>query len=143
MGDGIAQYIGIDVSRLQTDLRTDFTAVGRHPLVCLGAFGATLRLGDRSADVTVYVITGLAGVLISWFDSVALGILPVDFPAQIRHGKPPSEPVRAVSPSPPPPPLVGVRRAECAAAQSVCNASAQRGESCRCTQSCAEGLGTW
>ena len=83
MGDAIARSIGIDVCRLQTYHRTTFTAVGRRPLECLGAFGATLRLGDISTDSTVYVITGLSGVLLSWFDSVALGILPADFPAQI------------------------------------------------------------
>ena len=85
MGEDIALSIGIDVSRLSVDMRTNFTAVGRRPLDCLGAFSATLRLGSRSVDVTVYVIRQLTGVLISWFDSIALGILPADFPAQIRH----------------------------------------------------------
>ncbi|KAF0295349.1 hypothetical protein FJT64_007112 [Amphibalanus amphitrite] len=85
MGDAVARSIGIDLSRLQTDHRANFTAVGQRPLDCLGAFGAALRLGDRSADATVYVISGLTGTLLSWFDSVALGILPADFPAQIPN----------------------------------------------------------
>ncbi|KAF0308894.1 uncharacterized protein FJT64_019937 [Amphibalanus amphitrite] len=85
MGDAVARSIGIDLSQLQTDHRANFTAVGQRPLDCLGAFGAALRLGDRSADATVYVISGLTGTLLSWFDSVALGILPADFPAQIPN----------------------------------------------------------
>ncbi|KAF0291925.1 hypothetical protein FJT64_009972 [Amphibalanus amphitrite] len=83
MGDAVARSLGIALSRLQTDHRAKFTAVGRRPLDCLGAFSATLRLGDRFVDVTVCVISGLTGTLISWFDSVALGILPANFPAQI------------------------------------------------------------
>ena len=98
MGDAVAQSLGIDASRLTEDPRTNFTAVGRRPLDCLGAFGATLRLGGRSVDVIIYVISGLTGVLISWFDSVALGIFPADFPAQIKLAAPPEkiQPVRTV-----------------------------------------------
>ena len=76
--------IGVDTSQLETCLSETFAAVGRYPLTCLGSYPATLELGGRSTDVTVFVIRELTGLLLSWFDCVALGILPRDFPAQIR-----------------------------------------------------------
>ena len=125
MGDTVAQSLGIDLSRLRTDHRAKFTAVGRRPLDCLGAFDATLRLGGRSVDATIYIIQGLTGTLVSWFDSVALGILPVDFPAQIPDAGPLSAEARDVAPpmstdSPTVAPVAaatGTGQARCAAAQ--------------------------
>ena len=73
-GDDVAPSISIDLYRLRTDgrVRQFHRAVGRQPLVCLGAFSATLSLGDRPVDPS-YVIRGLTCVLISWFDPIALG----------------------------------------------------------------------
>ena len=94
--------IGVDTSQLETCLSETFAAVGRHPLTCLGSFPATLELGGRSTDVTVFVIRELTGLLLSWFDCVALGILPRDFPAQIRCIDGASLPADDVTPSVPP-----------------------------------------
>ena len=92
IGEDVLSDIGLDKSKLESCLSQTFSAVGRHPLTCLGSFETTLELGGRSTVATVFVIRELTGLLLSWFDCVALGILPRDFPAQIRHVKDASPP---------------------------------------------------
>ena len=151
MGDAVARSIGIDLSRLQTDHRTNFTAVGRRPLDCLGAFSAALRLGGRSIDATIYVISGLTGTLISWFDSVALGILPADFPAQLQDARPNSKEAREVAPPiPTDRPTVAPVAATatlpvtgCDAAQPTCPVEATAAAAHAAPPPPAGGLPTW
>ena len=42
-----------------------------------------MQLGDRTSLVTVCIIPNMDGVLLSWHDSIALGLLPDNFPCQI------------------------------------------------------------
>ena len=86
MGPDIAERLGVDLSSLDHLKRgTKFSAAGHQPLTYVGSFPSLLRLNDRETSTTVSVITEIQGVLISWFDSIALGVLPNDFPAQIQH----------------------------------------------------------
>ena len=99
IGEDALAAIGVDSSQLETGLSETFAAVGRYPLTCLGSFKSTLQLGSRSTDATVFVIRELTGLLLSWFDCVALEILPRDFPAQIRRIDDASLPADDVMPS--------------------------------------------
>ena len=89
MGVGQAEDLNIDVSRLSP--RTDkLYAAGGNELRCYGTVNCDMTLGVITIKVMVSVIQGLDGALLSWHDSIALGILPSSFPAQVaRVGPPP------------------------------------------------------
>ena len=87
MGPDVAGTLGIQQRHLHSPASSGLYAAGQQPLTCLGTFPACLELGDRKADVTVSVLKEVKGALLSWFDSVSLGILPDYFPAQIRNVK--------------------------------------------------------
>ncbi|KAF0304008.1 hypothetical protein FJT64_000313 [Amphibalanus amphitrite] len=85
IGEDSLSSICVEPAQLEPCIGQPFSAVGKQPLTCVGSFRATLELGDRSTTAAVFVIRELTGLLLSWFDCVALGILPRDFPAQIRR----------------------------------------------------------
>ncbi|XP_045118162.1 uncharacterized protein LOC123508472 [Portunus trituberculatus] len=62
----------------------DIFAAGEQPLTCLGTFQSHLELGEKQTETTVTVVKEIKGALLSWYDSIALGILPENFPAQIN-----------------------------------------------------------
>ena len=107
MGVGQAEDLNIDVSRLSP--RTDkLYAAGGNELRCYGTVDCDMTLGEITAKVMVSVIQGLDGALLSWHDSIALGILPSSFPAQVARVGPPPAPADAPPPpiaTPPPPPI--------------------------------------
>ncbi|KAF0297403.1 uncharacterized protein FJT64_005105 [Amphibalanus amphitrite] len=84
IGEDSLSSICVEPAQLEPCIGQPFSAVGRHPLTCIGSFQAALELGDRSTTAAVFVIKEMTGLLLRWFDCVALGILPRDFPAQIR-----------------------------------------------------------
>ncbi|XP_043200358.1 uncharacterized protein LOC122369578 [Amphibalanus amphitrite] len=84
IGEDSLSSICVEPAQLEPCIGQPFSAVGKQPLTCVGSFRATLELGDQSTTAAVFVIRELTGLLLSWFDCVALGILPRDFPAQIR-----------------------------------------------------------
>ena len=51
---------------------------------CLGTCNITLQLGCIQHTVEAAVIKTLYGPLLSWHDSIRLGILPAEYPQQIR-----------------------------------------------------------
>ena len=97
MGTETARSLGITDADLHTGPTDRFSAVGRHPLACRGSFRANIAIGPRQTLATVFVIDNVDGMLLSWFDSVALGLLPADFPAQVQSVAAPEAP-----PVPPP-----------------------------------------
>ena len=97
MGAAASRAIGISDADLDAGSSEGFSAVGHHRLECIGSFRADITLGSRRASVTVFVIDQLEGMLLSWFDSVTLGLLPPDFPAQVQS-------VTLSEPTPPTPP---------------------------------------
>ena len=100
MGVGQAEDLNIDVSRLSPSTEKLYAA-GGNELRCYGTVNCDMTLGVITAKVMVSVIQGLDGALLSWHDSIALGILPSNFPAQVaRVGPPP-----ATADVPPPPPI--------------------------------------
>ena len=105
MGTAVARSLGLTDADLHTESTEGFSAVGHHALACRGSFGADVVLGSRRARVIVFVIDKVDGTLLSWFDSVTLGLLPSDFPAQVQS-------VTSPEPSPPIPPPRRRRRRE-------------------------------
>lgn len=107
MGLNVAQSLGIPQDVLEVPDRADLLAAGDYPLTCLGTFTSQLELGNKRTKTVVSVIKEVKGALLSWFDSVALGILPSDFPAQIQPVKDSRVPVDSrVADAPPAPPVV-------------------------------------
>ncbi|KAK4315527.1 hypothetical protein Pmani_013220 [Petrolisthes manimaculis] len=84
MGFDTAASLGIQTSWLKPAGRESLYAAGNHPLTCLGTFPSRLELGSRQAETVVSVVKEVKGALLSWYDSIALGILPDNFPTQIR-----------------------------------------------------------
>ena len=103
MGTAVARSLGLTDGDLHGGSTPGFSAVGRHSLTCRGSFDANVALGPRRARVTVFVIDHLDGTLLSWFDSMSLGLLPADFPAQVQ----------SVVSSDQPPPVPPRRRRHC------------------------------
>ena len=84
IGLDTATLLGIQPSSLMPADGGGLYAAGNHPLTCVGTFSSCLKLGDREAETVVSVVKVVKGALLSWHDSIALGILPEDFPAQIQ-----------------------------------------------------------
>ena len=100
MGTAVSRSLGLSDADFDTEATEGFSAVGHHRLACRGSFRADVTLGSRRVNVIIFVIDKLDGMLLSWFDSVALGLLPPDFPAQVQ----------SVTSSTPPPPTPPPRR---------------------------------
>ncbi|XP_045137194.1 uncharacterized protein LOC123519755 [Portunus trituberculatus] len=83
MGLDTAHSLGISLSTLNP-VDDDIFAAGEQPLTCLGTFQSHLELGEKQTETTVTVVKEIKGALLSWYDSIALGILPENFPAQIN-----------------------------------------------------------
>ncbi|KAF0314585.1 hypothetical protein FJT64_014985 [Amphibalanus amphitrite] len=62
-----------------------FSAAGGYPLTSVGSFQATIQLGSRRITTEIAVIGELRGALLSWWDSVQLGIFPADYPLQLHQ----------------------------------------------------------
>ncbi|KAK3851886.1 hypothetical protein Pcinc_041496 [Petrolisthes cinctipes] len=103
MGFDTAASLGIQTSWLKPAGRESLYAAGNHPLTCLGTFPSRLELGSRQAETVVSVMKEIKGALLSWYDSIALGILPENFPVQIRplQGQSNSNSTKLI-PTPPP-----------------------------------------
>ncbi|KAK3869771.1 hypothetical protein Pcinc_024945 [Petrolisthes cinctipes] len=103
MGFDTAASLGIQTSWLKPAGRESLYAAGNHPLTCLGTFPSRLELGSRQAETVVSVVKEIKGALLSWYDSIALGILPENFPVQIRplQGQSNSNSTKLI-PTPPP-----------------------------------------
>ena len=84
MGLDVAMSLGIPQTALKVPGSADLFAAGEYPLTCLGTFSLELELGSKRTKNVVSVVKEIKGALLSWYDSIALGILPTDFPAQIR-----------------------------------------------------------
>jgi hypothetical protein len=41
--------------------------------------------GDVTAEITIVICPEISGLLISWYDCIALGILPENYPMPIRR----------------------------------------------------------
>ncbi|KAK3866860.1 hypothetical protein Pcinc_027638 [Petrolisthes cinctipes] len=82
MGSQLAHHLGIEVDNL-LPAHTSFIAVGGNLLQCKGQIGCSLELGKRQVETSVHITDNISGMLISWFDCIALGIVPADFPKQI------------------------------------------------------------
>ncbi|XP_064111293.1 uncharacterized protein LOC135218773 [Macrobrachium nipponense] len=80
-----AKSLGIHESSLEPIIMGGLIAADRQPLTNMGTFEAFLTLGNRNTTTVVSVVKEVKGALLSWFDCVALGILPKHFPAQIQH----------------------------------------------------------
>lgn len=90
LGKNVADSLGIRQNMLSPISGMNLRAAGQQPLTCLGSFSTKLELGNRRATTTVSVVKEVKGALLSWFDSISLGILPSNFPTQIQpvEGKP-------------------------------------------------------
>ena len=86
IGVSQAEALRINVADLSPPTDTLYAA-GGHELQCRGTFECDLTLGKVTTTVTVSVVQGLDGALLSWYDAIALDILPRDFPAQLRYVK--------------------------------------------------------
>lgn len=84
LGENIADSLGIHKGMLRPSGDMNLRAAGQQPLTCLGSFSSNLELGSKRTTTTVSVVKEVRGALLSWFDSVALGILPDNFPTQIQ-----------------------------------------------------------
>ncbi|XP_068226846.1 uncharacterized protein [Palaemon carinicauda] len=84
MGLNVARSLGIYPYMLEPSKIGKLCSAGYQTLNCVGAFTSHLSLGDRQTKAEITVVKEVKGALLSWFDSIALGILPEDFPAQIN-----------------------------------------------------------
>ncbi|XP_064089177.1 uncharacterized protein LOC135203373 [Macrobrachium nipponense] len=84
MGLNVARSLGIYPYMLEPSKIEKLCSAGYQTLNCVGAFTSHLSLGDRQTQAEITVVKEVKGALLSWFDSIALGILPEDFPAQIN-----------------------------------------------------------
>lgn len=50
----------------------------------MGTFQSRLELGSKQTETVESVVKEVNGALLSWYDSTALGILPENYPAQVR-----------------------------------------------------------
>ena len=82
IGTREAERIGIGTAQL-TQPANRLLAAGGHQLECAGTLQCTLTMGRRQTVTTVTVVKGLDAALLSWYDSIAVGIIPPEFPRQI------------------------------------------------------------
>ena len=82
MGLDVAMSLGIPQTALKVPGSADLFAAGEYSLTCLETF--SLELGNKRTKTVVSVVKEMTGALLSWYDSIALGILPTDFPAQTQ-----------------------------------------------------------
>ena len=90
MGAHQAKLIGVDLSALAHPPERITGADGRE-LRCSGSLKCRMKLGDVAATVIVCVIPDVNGALLSWHDSIALGLLHSSFPRQITGASPTSD----------------------------------------------------
>lgn len=83
IGEREAKSISVDVTRL-TPLNEKLYAAGGGQLDSAGTFSCELYLGDRRVTTEVVVLNRFDGALLSWTECIGLGILPPDFPRQIK-----------------------------------------------------------
>jgi hypothetical protein len=55
------------------------------PLLVVGQVTAVASYGDVTAEITIVICPEISGLLISWYDCIALGILPENYPMPIRR----------------------------------------------------------
>ena len=65
----------------------------------MGTCDLTLQLGNVTHTAMIAVLESIHTPLLSWHDCVRLGILPTDFPRQIRRVEQRSSPVRLTAPA--------------------------------------------
>lgn len=84
MGWDVARASGIEQASLEAVAGEILYGAGQQQLTCLGKFTSNLELGDKEISTEVIVIDEVKGALLSWYNSIALGLLPPDFPTQIQ-----------------------------------------------------------
>lgn len=87
IGLDVAESLGIDHAALDTPADPALVAAGDYSLTCLGTFPSQMKLGMKNIKTVVSVVKEVRGALLSWYDSIDLGILPHNFPAQIQSVK--------------------------------------------------------
>ena len=87
MGLDVARSLGINEKNMDPPNIINLCAAGRQPLTCIGAFTSRLQLGEKYTTTVVFVIKEVRGALLSWFDSIALAVLPRNFPSQIKEAE--------------------------------------------------------
>jgi hypothetical protein len=55
------------------------------PLLVVGQVTAVASYGDVTAGITIVIYPEISCLLISWYDCLALGILPENYPMPIRR----------------------------------------------------------
>ena len=88
MGIRQARSLGADLSALDRPPERILGADG-HELQCSGSLQCQMKLGEVIASITVCIIPAMDGALLSWYDSISLGLLPRSFPCQITGNSPP------------------------------------------------------
>ena len=86
MGLNVAKSLGIQDS-LNPPCLDSLCAAGLQDLTCVGEFYSCLKLGNKCTTTVVSVVKEIRGALLSWFDCVALALVPKDFPNQIKEAK--------------------------------------------------------
>ena len=81
-----AEKFGVQRGRL-TPPATRLLSADSREMQCFGTCSITLQLGRIKHAVEVAVVKSLNGPLLSWHDSIKLGILPENYPQQIRTVK--------------------------------------------------------
>lgn len=82
MGSRQARCLNADMSALARPPERILGADG-HELHCSGSLQCQMKLGNLVTSITVCIIPAMDGALLSWYDSIALGLLPCNFPCQI------------------------------------------------------------
>ena len=79
-----AKRIGANLNNL-VPCRQKLYAADRKRLTCLGMIPVSLKLGERTSEVELVVISEVHGFLLSWYHAIELGILHESFPDQIKQ----------------------------------------------------------
>ncbi|XP_043240331.1 uncharacterized protein K02A2.6-like [Amphibalanus amphitrite] len=88
IGEDSLSSICVEPAQLEPCIGQPFSAVGRHPLTCIGSFQAALELGDRSTTAAVFVIKEMTGLLLSWFDCCFPRVFGQDSTLRVMDGGP-------------------------------------------------------
>jgi hypothetical protein len=84
---------GLDILSQLGMTEADLTSSSYHlvmadrssPLLVVGQVTAVASYGDVTAGITIVIYPEISCLLISWYDCLALGILPENYPMPIRR----------------------------------------------------------
>ena len=83
IGTKEAQNIGVNIDNLKPTNKKLYAA-DRKRLTCVGAVPVSLKLGNKTTEVKLIIVAEVQGFLLSWYHAIDLGILPENFPQQIK-----------------------------------------------------------